>query len=168
MSRPVMATPSGWRVCVTRIELPCRGDVVGVEFVHLGRPVRASVDEHDPTAALPLGWGRLVSTRADVHRFGRAAPRRRRAALAPIGAPHDDRPLNARAAAGVDGAGWGSGGAILADGRYGWIGGTATSARVAPSTGTVRTLLTQFQFKEPTTSQFLGKFWHYAFASPPR
>ena len=38
----------------------------------------------------------------------------------------------------LEGAGWGFGGAVAADGRYGWVGGTGTTAHVAPSTGTDR------------------------------
>ena len=43
----------------------------------------------------------------------------------------------------LEGAGWGFGGAVEPDGRYGWIGGTGTTGHVVPSTGTVGVLFTQ-------------------------
>ena len=65
----------------------------------------------------------------------------------------------------LEGAGWGFGGAVAADGRYGWIGGTGTTAHVAPSTGTVGILLTQLQMTGPTPTQFMREFWQYAFGA---
>ena len=49
----------------------------------------------------------------------------------------------------LEGAGWGFGGSVATDGRYGWIGGTGTTAHIAPSTGTVGVLLTQVQMTGP-------------------
>jgi CubicO group peptidase (beta-lactamase class C family) len=63
----------------------------------------------------------------------------------------------------LEGAGWGFGGAVEADGRYGWIGGTGTTAHVAPSTGTIGILLTQLQMTGPTPTRLMREFWQYAF-----
>jgi CubicO group peptidase (beta-lactamase class C family) len=65
----------------------------------------------------------------------------------------------------LEGAGWGFGGAVAADGRYGWIGGTGTTAHVAPPTGTVGILLTQVQMTGPTPTPLMRRFWQYAFAA---
>jgi len=65
----------------------------------------------------------------------------------------------------LEGAGWGFGGAVTTDGRYGWIGGTGTSAHVVPSTGTIGILLTQLQMTGPTSTQFMREFWRYAFGA---
>jgi CubicO group peptidase (beta-lactamase class C family) len=62
----------------------------------------------------------------------------------------------------LEGAGWGFGGAVAGDGRYGWVGGTGTAAYVAPSTGTIGILLTQ-RMTGPTPTRFMREFWQYAF-----
>jgi len=69
----------------------------------------------------------------------------------------------------LDGQGWGFGGgvdAVLADpwnvlGRYGWVGGTGTSAYVHPD-GTVAILLTQVVLGSPGVEDVLKAFWTYA------
>jgi CubicO group peptidase (beta-lactamase class C family) len=61
------------------------------------------------------------------------------------------------------GAGWGYGGAVAADGRYGWIGGTGTTAHVAPGTGTIAILLTQLPMTGPASTPLMRRFWQYAF-----
>jgi CubicO group peptidase (beta-lactamase class C family) len=63
----------------------------------------------------------------------------------------------------LEGAGWGFGGAVEPDGRYGWVGGSGTSAHVVPSTGTVGVLLTQVQMAGPTPPPLMREFWRYAF-----
>lgn len=63
----------------------------------------------------------------------------------------------------LKGAGWGFGGAVAADGRYGWVGGTGTSAHVAPATGTVGILFTQQQMTGPTSTPLMHDFWRVAF-----
>jgi CubicO group peptidase (beta-lactamase class C family) len=47
-------------------------------------------------------------------------------------------------------------------GRYGWVGGTGTSAHITPSTGTVAILLTQVATDGPTPPEFMRAFWRYA------
>ena len=54
---------------------------------------------------------------------------------------------------------------VTADGRYGWVGGTGTTAHVAPSTGTIGILLTQVQMTGPTPTQLMREFWQYAFGA---
>ena len=65
----------------------------------------------------------------------------------------------------LEGAGWGFGGAVETGGRYGWIGGTGTSAHVAQSTRTVGILFTQVQMTGPTPTQLMREFWQYAFGA---
>ena len=65
----------------------------------------------------------------------------------------------------LDGDGWGFGGSVATDGRYGWVGGTGTTAHVAPSTGTTGVLLTQVQMAGPTPPPLMREFWEYAFGS---
>ena len=55
----------------------------------------------------------------------------------------------------LEGAGSGFVGAVAADGRYGWVGGTSTTAHVAPST--IGILLTQLQMTVPTRTQFMAR-----------
>ncbi|MEV4311805.1 serine hydrolase domain-containing protein [Actinocrispum sp. NPDC049592] len=69
----------------------------------------------------------------------------------------------------LDGQGWGFGGGVdttLTDpwnvlGRYGWVGGTGTSAYVTPSTGTTGILLTQLGVDSPVAPKNLQAFWEY-------
>ena len=71
----------------------------------------------------------------------------------------------------LDGQGWGFGGgvdtALLEEwnviGRYGWVGGTGTSAYVHPD-GTVAILLTQVVLGSPGVEDVLKAFWAYAAA----
>ena len=67
----------------------------------------------------------------------------------------------------LEGAGWGFGGAVTADGRYGWVGGTGTTAHVSPATDTVGILLTQVQMAGPTSTPLMRRFWEYAFGETP-
>jgi CubicO group peptidase (beta-lactamase class C family) len=70
----------------------------------------------------------------------------------------------------LEGQGWGFGGSVDIEtidpwnvpGRYGWVGGTGTSAHVTPSTGTVAILLTQVATDGPTPPEFMRAFWRYA------
>ncbi|MGJ5748913.1 CubicO group peptidase (beta-lactamase class C family) [Streptomyces puniciscabiei] len=67
----------------------------------------------------------------------------------------------------LEGQGWGYGGQVdvtPADpwnvpGRYGWVGGTGTTAHVVPSMGTVAILLTQVAMTNPTPTPLMRDFW---------
>lgn len=61
------------------------------------------------------------------------------------------------------GQGWGFGGSVdPATGRYGWVGGTGTSAHVTPATGGTAILLTQTTVDSPVPPTFLHDFWDVA------
>ncbi|MEW2404559.1 serine hydrolase domain-containing protein [Streptomyces sp. NPDC046862] len=70
----------------------------------------------------------------------------------------------------LEGQGWGYGGQVdvtPADpwnvpGRYGWVGGTGTTAHVVPYTGTVSILLTQVAMENPTPTPLMRDFWRSA------
>jgi CubicO group peptidase (beta-lactamase class C family) len=118
----------------------------------------------------PSGGGGLVSTLADWHRFGRML-------LAEGGdlvsadsvrlmtTDHLTQEQRNASTLFLEGAGWGFGGAVEPDGRYGWIGGTGTTGYVAPSTGTVGVLLTQVSMTDPTPPPLMREFWRYAFGA---
>ncbi|MFD4798452.1 serine hydrolase domain-containing protein [Streptomyces anulatus] len=130
--------------------------------------------------AFPSGAGGLVSTVDDWAAFGR---------MLLAGGLDDDgrRVLDAesvrqmitdhltpgqRAASGLftEGQGWGFGGAVDVEiaapwnvlGRYGWVGGTGTTAHIVPSTGAVAVLLTQMEMSGPAAPQVMRDFWTYA------
>jgi CubicO group peptidase (beta-lactamase class C family) len=75
----------------------------------------------------------------------------------------------------LEGQGWGFGGSVdiaviepwHVPGRYGWVGGTGTSAYLTPSTGQVAILLTQVGVDSPVAPQWLPDFWRYAAAVQP-
>jgi CubicO group peptidase (beta-lactamase class C family) len=118
----------------------------------------------------PSGAGGLVSTLADWHRFGRMLLADGGGLLSPRAVRSmttDHLTLEQREASTLflEGAGWGFGGAVTADGRYGWVGGTGTTAHVEPSTGTVGVLLTQVQMTGPTSTPLMREFWQYAFGA---
>jgi CubicO group peptidase (beta-lactamase class C family) len=58
----------------------------------------------------------------------------------------------------LEGHGWGMGGSV--DGtRYGWVGGTGTSAHVDLATGTVAVLCTQVGADSPVVPEWMRAFW---------
>ena len=69
----------------------------------------------------------------------------------------------------LDGQGWGFGGAVdvntddpwTVPGRYGWVGGTGTSAHVIPGRDVVAILLTQLAGDGPAAPQLMQDFWTY-------
>ena len=72
----------------------------------------------------------------------------------------------------LDGQSWGYGGGVdIATsnpwnviGRYGWVGGTGTSAYVVPSDNSIAILLTQTELGGPTGTAILESFWTAAAA----
>jgi CubicO group peptidase (beta-lactamase class C family) len=116
----------------------------------------------------PSGSGGLVSTLADLHRFGRMLLADGGGLLSPkslrsMTTDHLTQEQRDASMLFLEGAGWGFGGAVEADGRYGWIGGTGTTAHVAPSTGSIGILFTQLQMTGPTPTPLMREFWQYAF-----
>ena len=136
------------------------------------------VEQDDPggqwatVPPFPSGAGGLVSTVADVVAFQRML----------LGGGGDVLPADLVAAmmtdqltpairstdtVFLDGQSWGLGGGVdiatlhpwNVPGRYGWIGGTGTSAYVVPADGSVAVLLTQVQLAGPTGSQVIEGFW---------
>ncbi len=133
-------------------------------------PDLAPIDDGLWTAPpiFPSGAGGLVSTLADWHRFGRMLLADGGGLLSQrsvrlITADHLTQEQRDASTLFLEGAGWGFGGSVAADGRYGWVGGTGTCAHVAPSTGAVGILLTQVQMSGPTSTQLMREFWQYAF-----
>jgi len=67
----------------------------------------------------------------------------------------------------LDGQSWGYGGGVDIEvrnpwnvlGRYGWVGGTGTSAYIVPADGSVAILLTQVELAGPNGSAVLESFW---------
>jgi CubicO group peptidase (beta-lactamase class C family) len=118
----------------------------------------------------PSGSGGLVSTLADWHRFGRMLLADGGELLSPqsvrlMSTDHLTQEQRQASMVFLEGAGWGFGGAVAADGRYGWIGGTGTTAHVAPSTGNIGILFTQLQMTGPTPTRFMREFWRHAFGA---
>jgi CubicO group peptidase (beta-lactamase class C family) len=70
----------------------------------------------------------------------------------------------------LEGQGWGFGGSVdiatidpwNVPGRYGWVGGTGTSAHIVPSTGTAAILFTQVAADSPVPPEWMRDFWRYA------
>ncbi len=134
--------------------------------------------------AFPSGAGGLVSTVDDWAAFGRMLLDR---GLGPEGEPvlseasvaamtTDELDDTQRAAGGIflDGQSWGFGGGVdvapverwQEPGRYGWVGGTGTTAYVSFASGRVMVLLTQVMMTGPTALPVMEAFWA-ATAPPP-
>lgn len=70
----------------------------------------------------------------------------------------------------TEGQGWGFGGSVDIDrtapwnvpGRYGWVGGTGTTAHIVPATGTAAIMLSQVELTGPTPPRSMRDFWRYA------
>ena len=127
--------------------------------------------------AKPDASGGLVSTLDDLWAFGR---------MMALGGRHDGQPLLSpdahallttnrlteaqRRASAVflgDGGGWGLGMGTPVDGAgsYGWEGGTGTSWRVAPRSGTTVVILTQREIGGPQPPAVFRDVWSYCW--PP-
>ncbi|MEU6762758.1 serine hydrolase domain-containing protein [Streptomyces sp. NPDC046853] len=133
--------------------------------------------------AFPSGAGGLVSTLDDWLAFGRmllaagtAADGRR--LLTPesvrqMTTNHLTTPERESAGLFLEGMGWGFGGSVDVEvvepwnvpGRYGWVGGTGTTAHIIPSTGTVTLMFSQLQMGGPSFPELMRDFWRYAAGS---
>ena len=133
--------------------------------------------EQEP--AFASGAGGLVSTADDWHAFGRmlladgAVDGRQLLSQASVRAMTANQLTAEQRAAStlfLEGQGWGFGGSVDVEpldpwnvpGRYGWIGGTGTTAHVTPATGNTAILLTQVQMAGPTPTPLMRDFWRYA------
>ncbi|MFD4602665.1 serine hydrolase domain-containing protein [Streptomyces sp. NPDC058464] len=123
------------------------------------------------------GGGGLVSTADDWLAFGRlllnagAAPDGRRLLTATSVSRMTTNHLTAaqrdNATLFLEGQGWGYGGQVdvtpaapwSVPGRYGWVGGTGTTAHIVPATGTVTVLMTQTAMTSPTPTPLMRDFW---------
>lgn len=128
----------------------------------------------------PLGNGGLAGTAGDWLAFGRmllaegtAAGGRRLLSADSVRLMTTDHTSAAQREIGklfLEGQGWGFGGSVdvvaidpwNVPGRYGWVGGTGTSAHITPSTDTVAILLTQVATDSPAPQQWMPDFWRYA------
>ncbi|MGZ4379990.1 MAG: serine hydrolase domain-containing protein [Gaiellaceae bacterium] len=134
---------------------------------HGSQPAPLQDDLWREPAIFPSGAGGLVSTLADWNRFGQMlladggllSPESVRLMMT----DHLTQEQRDASILFLDGAGWGFGGAVAADGRYGWVGGTGTTAHVAPATDTIGLLFTQLQMPGPTPTPLMYQFWQYAF-----
>jgi CubicO group peptidase (beta-lactamase class C family) len=74
----------------------------------------------------------------------------------------------------LEGQGWGYGGQVdvtptdpwNVPGRYGWVGGTGTTAHLVPPTRTISILLTQAAMQNPTPTPLMRDFWRYVADGP--
>jgi CubicO group peptidase (beta-lactamase class C family) len=138
---------------------------------YYGPDLAPIADDHwSEPPIFPSGAGGLVSTLGDWHRFARMLLAGGGGLLSPesvhvLMTDHLTQEQRDASTLFLEGAGWGFGGAVSADGRYGWIGGTGTAAHVAPATDTVGILLTQVQMAGPTSTPLMREFWEYAFAT---
>jgi CubicO group peptidase (beta-lactamase class C family) len=128
---------------------------------------------------LPLGNGGLAGTAGDWLAFARmllaggtAADGRRLLTQESVRLMTTDHTTPAQREIGelfLEGQGWGFGGSVdiapidpwNVPGRYGWVGGTGTSAHVTPSTGTVAILLAQVAADSPVPPGWMRDFWRY-------
>jgi CubicO group peptidase (beta-lactamase class C family) len=126
------------------------------------------------------GAGGLVSTVDDWLAFGRmllaegaTADGRRLLSTQSVRLMTTDRLTPAQREASplfLEGQGWGYGGSVDVEavepwnvpGRYGWVGGTGTSAHIVPATGSVHLLFTQVAVASPVPTPQVQDFWRYA------
>jgi CubicO group peptidase (beta-lactamase class C family) len=130
--------------------------------------------------ALPLGSGGLAATAGDWLAFaqmllsGGVTPGGRRLlsadAVRLMTTDHTTAAQREIGALFLEGQGWGFGASVdiapldpwNVPGRYGWVGGTGTSAHITPSTGTVAILLAQVAADSPVPAGWMRDFWRYA------
>ncbi|ROQ59411.1 CubicO group peptidase (beta-lactamase class C family) [Streptomyces sp. 840.1] len=127
----------------------------------------------------PSGGGGLVSTVDDWFAFARMLLDDGSVGSRSLLTPESVRQMTTdhltpaqRAASGLftEGQGWGFGGSVDVEtldpwnvpGRYGWVGGTGTTAHIIPATGTVAVMLSQVAMAGPTPPVLMRDFWRYA------
>ncbi|MFJ9242650.1 serine hydrolase domain-containing protein [Streptomyces sp. NPDC101776] len=120
----------------------------------------------------PSGGGGLVSTADDWLAFARMLLADGQGLLTPTSVSrmttnHLTAAQRESATLFLEGQGWGYGGQVdvtpvdpwNVPGRYGWIGGTGTTAHIVPLTGTVTILLTQTAMTGPAQTKVMRDFW---------
>ncbi|UBU12381.1 serine hydrolase domain-containing protein [Nonomuraea gerenzanensis] len=130
--------------------------------------------------AFPLASAGLVGTARDWLAFGRmllaggvTGDGRRLLSAQSVRLMTSDHTTVAQRKVGelfLEGQGWGFGGSVditptepwNIPGRYGWVGGTGTTAHLVPSTGTVAVLLTQVAMGNPTPDPWMRDFWRFS------
>jgi len=130
--------------------------------------------------AFPLGSGGMVGTVRDYLAFcrvllsGGVAPSGRRllsgSSVRLMTTDHTTAAHREIGALFLEGQGWGFGGSVdiapvepwHVPGRYGWVGGTGTTAHIVPSTGTVTILLAQVATEDPVPPKWMRDFWRHA------
>lgn len=111
----------------------------------------------------PLGSGGLVGTVDDWLAFGRmlladGEPVLSRESVRLMTTDHTTAAHREIGALFLDGLGWGMGGSV--DGtRYGWVGGTGTSAHIDTAAGSVALLFTQVGADSPVAPDWMRAFW---------
>lgn len=139
-------------------------------YVKDGVPADGKDGQWSTDPAFPLGSGGLVSTADDWLAFGRMLLGGSLLSPAAVRLMTTDHTAAAQREIGalfLEGQGWGMGGAVdiaavdewNVPGRYGWVGGTGTSAHVIPSRGTVTILLTQAGADDPVPPRWMRDFW---------
>ena len=129
----------------------------------------------DTMPAFQSGAGGLASTVDDWLRFGRMLLAGGGDVLSAesvrlMTTDHTTEQQRAASTLFLEGQGWGFGGSVDVSqidpwnvpGRYGWVGGTGTSAHVVPSAGRVEILMTQVCMTGPTPQSIMREFWSYA------
>ncbi len=137
---------------------------------------------HPP--AFPAGSGGLVATVDDWYRFARMllgqgeldgrrllSPR----SVAQMTSNHLSRSQCDIGALFLEGQGWGFGGSVDVEpidpwntpGRFGWVGGTGTTAHITPSTQSIAILLTQVAATDPVAPALMRDFWRHVVGAWP-
>jgi CubicO group peptidase (beta-lactamase class C family) len=116
------------------------------------------------------GGGGLVSTLADWHRFALmlladGGGLLSRESVRRMTTDHLTQEQRDASTLFLEGAGWGYGGSVGPGARYGWVGGTGTTAHVDLATGTGGILFTQRHMTGPTPPPLMRAFWDYAFGA---
>lgn len=126
----------------------------------------------------PSAAGGLVSTARDWYAFGRmllaggtVGDRALLTAESVRRMTTDNMTAAQRKASGLftEGQGWGFGGSVDVEktdpwnvpGRYGWVGGTGTTAHIIPATRTVAIMLSQVEMAGPKPPATMRDFWRY-------
>ena len=130
--------------------------------------------------AFPSGAGGLVSTVDDWYAFGRMLLQGGRSrgghrllsaeSVRRMTTNHLSQEQRVASTLFLEGQGWGYGGSVdvttddpwTVPGRYGWVGGTGTSAHIDPSRDTVAVLFTQVEMNDPVAPALMREFWTHA------